>query len=140
MYQRRMFANINYDPEFKKFREAYPRRNSTMRWSEAYSIWQQALSQGVKVDDMVNGAKRYAQACEKSGSIGTHYVMQPATFLAEGEFLNDFLSDEEVKETEWQKACRIARERGLEPFKGHPHETQAQFIERVSKSNVVKFG
>lgn len=46
-------------------------------------------------------------------------------------------------ETEWDYCCRIAKERGIAAFKGHPEETQKQFIERVknaiSLGNVVNF-
>jgi len=40
-------------------------------------------------------------------------------------------------ESQWERACRLAREKKLEPFKGHPDETKEQFIERVNQTNVV---
>jgi len=42
-------------------------------------------------------------------------------------------------ESQWDRSVRIAREKGLEPFKGAPDETKEQFIERVNKTNVVNF-
>lgn len=36
-----------------------------------------------------------------------------------------------AKEDRWTQACRLAREKGLDPFKGVPYETQAQFYQRV---------
>lgn len=42
-------------------------------------------------------------------------------------------------ETEFEKAVRLQKERGLEPFKGNPYETQEQFIRRVNTNNVVNF-
>lgn len=41
-------------------------------------------------------------------------------------------------ESAWQIACRTAREKGMEPFKGRPYETPEQFIARVNQSNVVR--
>ena len=43
-------------------------------------------------------------------------------------------------ETQWEQACRVAREKNLEPFKGLTVETNQQFIDRVLNTNVVKFG
>ena len=43
-----------------------------------------------------------------------------------------------AKEDEWTMVNRIAREKGLEPFRGHPYETKEQFITRVTNSNVVQ--
>lgn len=35
-------------------------------------------------------------------------------------------------ESLWDRSVRIAREKGLEPFKGHPDESKQQFIDRVT--------
>lgn len=139
MYQPRMFPSINYDKQFMEFFNSYPKRSSTMRKSEAYSIWQQALNAGVSAEEMIAGAKRYKAYCDKEGISGTVFVMQPSNFIIQQEYENEFMTEQEVKETEWEQACRLAREKGLESFKGSPYETKDQFIERVTMTNVVNF-
>lgn len=144
MRQPRMFPNINYDARFMEFFNSYPKRPGTMRKSEAYKIWQQALTAGVEGQEIIDGAKRYKLYCDKEGMTGTNYVMQPATFISELEYENDFMTEQELKESEWDRACRLCKERGLDPFRGSPFETPEQFIERVNlvnnlDRNVVSF-
>lgn len=131
MYQPKMFPSINYDNKFMEFFNAYPKRSGTMKKSQAYKVWQEALKAGVEPNDIIEGAKRYKAYCEKENMIGTNYVLQPVNFICELEYENDFLTEQEAQETEWQKACRMANEYGLEKFKGHPYETKEQFIQRV---------
>lgn len=134
MRQTRMFKNVEYDEQFKRFQAAYPKRSPTMRWAECYTIWQQAVKAGVSVDEMIAGATRYARYCTRENMVNTPYVMLPLTFIIEREFENDFMTEVEAQESSWECAVRLAKERGLPPFKGFPHETAEGFIKRVESA------
>lgn len=130
MRQKRMFQNVEYDEKFKRFQAAYPKRSPTMRWSGCYAVWQQAIKT-VDPEEMIAGAIRYAKYCQKENMWNSPYVMLPENFIIEMEFENDFLTEVEAQESDWDRCVRIQKERNLPPFKGHPEETKEQFMERI---------
>lgn len=138
MRQKRMFQNVEYDEQFKRFQAAYPKRSPTMRWSGCYSVWQQAIK-SVSPEAMIAGATRYAKYCQQENMVSTPYVMLPENFIIEREFENDFVTEVEAQETDWDRAVRLQKERNLPPFKGAPEESREQFMERINKTNVVNF-
>jgi hypothetical protein len=131
MRQKRMFQNVEYDAEFKRFQAAYPKRSPTMRWSGCYQVWQQAIKT-VDPNEMIAGATRYAKYCQQENMVNTPYVMLPENFIIEREFENDFVTEVEAHESDWDRCVRVAKEAGLAPFKGAPEETKEQFIARVT--------
>jgi hypothetical protein len=131
MRQKRMFQNVEYDEQFKRFQAAYPKRSPTMRWSGCYAVWQQAIK-SVSPEEMIAGASRYAKYCQQENMINSPYVMLPENFIIEREFENDFVTEVEAHESEWDRAVRVAKTAGLAPFRGAPEETKEQFIARVA--------
>lgn len=131
MRQKRMFQNVEYDEKFKRFQAAYPKRSPTMRWSGCYSIWQQAIKV-VSAEAIIAGAIRYAKYCMHEKMWNSPYVMLPENFIIEREFENEFLTEVEAHESEWDRCVRVAKEANLAPFKGAPDETREQFMARVN--------
>lgn len=69
------------DPKFEEFRKVYPKRVGGHRWPDAARCFAQLCASGVPADDIIAGAKRYAEYLVASGKYGTEYVQQAATFL-----------------------------------------------------------
>ncbi|OMP89771.1 helix-turn-helix domain-containing protein [Raoultella terrigena] len=74
-------AKQNYSPEFETAWEAYPKRAGGNSKAGAFKAWKARLKDGVKPDDMLAGVKRYAAYARATGSVGTQFVKQAATFF-----------------------------------------------------------
>ncbi|EGH9933081.1 helix-turn-helix domain-containing protein [Salmonella enterica] len=71
----------NYSNEFETAWQAYPKRAGGNSKAAAYKAWKARLKDGVKPDDMLAGVKRYAAYVKVTGSTGTQFVKQTATFF-----------------------------------------------------------
>ncbi|ELJ4824685.1 helix-turn-helix domain-containing protein [Salmonella enterica] len=74
-------AKQDYSPEFETAWQAYPKRAGGNSKSAAWKSWKARLKDGVKPEDMLAGVKRYAAYARATGSVGTQYVKQAATFF-----------------------------------------------------------
>ena len=74
-------AKQDYSPELETAWQAYPKRAGGNSKSGAYKAWKARLKDGVKPEDMLAGVKRYAAYARATGSVGTQYVKQAATFF-----------------------------------------------------------
>lgn len=74
-------AKQDYSPEFETAWQAYPKRAGGNSKAAAFKTWKTRLKDGVKPEDMLAGVKRYAAYARATGSVGTQYVKQAATFF-----------------------------------------------------------
>ena len=74
-------AKQDYSPEFETAWQAYPKRAGGNSKAAAFKAWKTRLKEGVKHEDMLAGVKRYAGYVRATGSIGTQFVKQAATFF-----------------------------------------------------------
>lgn len=74
-------AKQDYSPEFETAWQAYPKRAGGNSKSGAFKAWKARLKGGVKPEDMLAGVKRYAAYARATGSVGTQYVKQAASFF-----------------------------------------------------------
>ena len=74
-------AKQDYSPEFETAWDAYPKRAGGNSKAGAFKAWKARLKDGVKPDDMLAGVKRYAAYARATGSVGTQFVKQAATFF-----------------------------------------------------------
>jgi DNA-binding MarR family transcriptional regulator len=71
----------NYSSEFEQVWQAYPKRAGGNSKTAAYKSWKARLKDGVKPEAMLAGVQRYAAYAKSTGSTGTQYVKQAASFL-----------------------------------------------------------
>ena len=74
-------AKQDYSPEFEKAWQAYPKRAGGNSKAAAFKAWNARLKDGVKPEVMLAGVKRYAAYARATGSAGTQYVKQAASFF-----------------------------------------------------------
>ncbi|EPS5421679.1 TPA: helix-turn-helix domain-containing protein [Klebsiella michiganensis] len=74
-------AKQDYSPEFETAWQAYPKRAGGNSKPGAFKAWKARLKDGVKPEDMLAGVKRYAAYARATGSVGTQFVKQAATFF-----------------------------------------------------------
>ena len=74
-------AKQDYSPEFEKAWQAYPKRAGGNSKAAAFKAWNSRLKDGVKPEVMLAGVKRYAAYARATGSAGTQYVKQAASFF-----------------------------------------------------------
>ncbi|HHF8231938.1 TPA: helix-turn-helix domain-containing protein [Klebsiella pneumoniae] len=74
-------AKQDYSPDFETAWQAYPKRAGGNSKSGAWKAWKARLKDGVKPEDLLAGVKRYAAYARATGSIGTRFVKQAATFF-----------------------------------------------------------
>ncbi|HED3304475.1 TPA: helix-turn-helix domain-containing protein [Klebsiella quasipneumoniae subsp. similipneumoniae] len=74
-------AKQDYSPEFETAWQAYPKRAGGNSKSGAFKAWKARLKDGVNPEDMLAGVKRYAAYARATGSVGTQYVKQAASFF-----------------------------------------------------------
>lgn len=67
--------------EFIDFKIAYPKRGGDQGWRKAVRAANARIAEGHSWTEMVAGAARYAEYVRFTGSEGTEYVKQAATFL-----------------------------------------------------------
>ncbi|MCS2168064.1 helix-turn-helix domain-containing protein [Scandinavium manionii] len=68
-------------PEFEQAWQAYPKRAGGNSKSAAFKAWKARQNDGVKPEAMLEGVKRYAAYVRATGSTGTQFVKQAATFF-----------------------------------------------------------
>ena len=74
-------AKQDYSPEFETAWQAYPKRAGGNSKAAAFKAWNARLKDGVKPEVMLAGVKRYAAYARATGSVGTQYVKQAASFF-----------------------------------------------------------
>ena len=74
-------AKQDYSPEFETAWDAYPKRAGGNSKAAAWKAWKARLKDGVNPEAMLAGVKRYATYARATGSVGTQYVKQAATFF-----------------------------------------------------------
>ena len=74
-------AKQDYSPEFETAWQDYPKRAGGNSKAEAWKAWKARLKDGVNPEAMLAGVKRYATYARATGSVGTQYVKQAATFF-----------------------------------------------------------
>ena len=74
-------AKQDYSPEFETAWQAYPKRAGGNSKAAAFKAWNARLKDGVKPEVMLAGVKRYAAYARATGSAGTQYVKQAASFF-----------------------------------------------------------
>lgn len=71
----------DYSPEFETAWQAYPKRAGGNPKAAAWKHWKARLKEGVTPEAMLAGVKRYAAYVRATGSTGTQFVKQAATFF-----------------------------------------------------------
>lgn len=71
----------DYSPEFELAWQAYPKRAGGNSRAAAFKAWKARLKDGVKPESMLAGVQRYAAYVRATGSAGTQFVKQTATFF-----------------------------------------------------------
>jgi hypothetical protein len=79
---------IANDP-FDKFWAVYPKRKGTNQKKPARKLFQAALARGVDPDEIIAGAKRYAEDMAEDHKIGTPYVARAETWLSKESWERD---------------------------------------------------
>lgn len=67
----------------------YPKRAGGNSKPDAFTQWVQRVNEGVTPEDLLAGVMRYRRYCDATGTTGTQYVKQAATFLGKGEHWKD---------------------------------------------------
>lgn len=71
----------DYSPDFETAWQAYPKRAGGNSKAAAFKAWKARLKDGVSPADMLAGVERYAAYVCTTGSTGTQFVKQAATFF-----------------------------------------------------------
>lgn len=71
----------DYSPEFETAWQAYPKRAGGNPKPSAFKAWKARLREGVTPENLLEGVKRYAAYVRATGSTGTQFVKQAATFF-----------------------------------------------------------
>ncbi|QIP21319.1 helix-turn-helix domain-containing protein [Enterobacter kobei] len=71
----------NYSNEFEQAWQAYPKRAGGNSKAAAWKAWKARIKDGVNTVEMLAGVNRYAAYVRATGSAGTQYVKQAATFF-----------------------------------------------------------
>lgn len=71
----------NYSNEFEQAWQAYPKRAGGNSKAAAWKAWKARIKDGVTTEAMLAGVNRYAGYVRATGSVGTQYVKQAATFF-----------------------------------------------------------
>ncbi|WP_223353207.1 hypothetical protein [Salmonella enterica] len=74
-------AKQDYSPEFETAWQAYPKRAGGNPKPSAFKAWKARLREGVTPETLLEGVKRYAAYVRVTGSTGTQFVKQAATFF-----------------------------------------------------------
>lgn len=81
-----------YSAEFESFWTEYPKREGGNSKKGAHKAWNARLRSGVKAEDLILSAKRYADQMQAKGNVGTSFVKQAATFLGPDEHWREALA------------------------------------------------
>ncbi len=71
----------DYSPEFETAWQLYPKRAGGNPKPSAFKAWKARLREGVTPETLMEGVKRYAAYVRATGSTGTQFVKQAATFF-----------------------------------------------------------
>ncbi len=71
----------NYSTEFEQAWQAYPKRAGGNPKAAAWKAWKARIKDGTNSEVMLAGVKRYAGYVRATGSEGTQFVKQAATFF-----------------------------------------------------------
>jgi len=74
------------DENWKKFKEAYPKRGGANPWQPARKVFEQAVKSGHDPTRIINSAKAYAAECDKNKITATDKVAQALTWLRQARF------------------------------------------------------
>lgn len=100
-----------YVPAFVSFWSVYPRKKEK---DAAYKTWQTRLKEGVKPQDMLLAAERYAQECQINET-EERFIKHPKTFLGPSKPFAEYLSPD------WRPPSPPYRSRGQpKPERGLP--------------------
>lgn len=69
------------DEWFLNFKLAYPDRDGDQKWHTARKAANARISEGHTPEQMIDGAKRYAEWCKARGKVGSEGVKMAASFL-----------------------------------------------------------
>lgn len=81
-----------YSAEFETFWAEYPKREGGNSKKGAFKAWNARIRSGVKAEDLILSAKRYADQMQAKGNVGTSFVKQAATFLGPDEHWREALA------------------------------------------------
>jgi len=73
--------SIHTVDRFAEFWSVYPKREGSNPRKPAHTKYLKAVKAGTNPDDIINGARAYANHCRSKGSEGTVYVAQAVTWL-----------------------------------------------------------
>ncbi|HFV9276881.1 TPA: helix-turn-helix domain-containing protein [Enterobacter asburiae] len=80
-YSENRSSKENYSNEFEQAWQAYPKRAGGNSKAAAWKAWKARIKDGVSTVEMLAGVNRYAAYVRTTGSAGTQYVKQAATFF-----------------------------------------------------------
>jgi hypothetical protein len=97
----------NYPPEFEELWAIKPKRAGSNSKVKAFKAYKARIKQKYAHNDIKEGLIRFNAFCEKTGKIGTEYVMQLATFFGPDEhFKEDWEPPVGTVAPEWSKIPR----------------------------------
>ena len=80
-YSEKRSSKENYSNDFEQAWQAYPKRAGGNSKAAAWKAWKARIKDGVNTEAMLAGVNRYAGYVRATGSAGTQYVKQAATFF-----------------------------------------------------------
>lgn len=80
-YSENRSSKENYSNDFEQAWQAYPKRAGGNSKAAAWKAWKARIKDGVTTVAMLDGVNRYAEYVRATGSAGTQYVKQAATFF-----------------------------------------------------------
>ncbi|HCM9667868.1 helix-turn-helix domain-containing protein [Enterobacter cloacae] len=80
-YSEKRSSKENYSNDFEQAWQAYPKRAGGNSKAAAWKAWKARIKDGVTTVAMLDGVNRYAAYVRATGSAGTQYVKQAATFF-----------------------------------------------------------
>ena len=72
---------VDYSPQFEEAWKLYPKRAGNNPKLDAYHAWNARLRDGETTFALKAGVERYRAYCAATGSTGSQFVMQAATFF-----------------------------------------------------------
>jgi len=69
------------DPEFSRFKLAYPPRAGSQPWPRAFRAIGARIAEGHSWEEIIAGAQRYAAFVVATGKLNTEFTMQAAKFV-----------------------------------------------------------
>ena len=112
---------------FEEFWSVYPRKEKKKKAMEAWKRRRLDVKADAIIKDVAARADRDPQWLEDRS-----LIPHPTSYL-NAERWTDEWDVPQKQENKWAMACRQAKERGMEPFKGAPYETPEQFMVRVAR-------